>query len=264
MGFNTTVIVMNDALHNIKNDPNFGKKLCYAIMANCATGEKQDVSAGGDGNSIFANAATVIESHHASFEVAFIVGENTARALDVSDPVVISARELAQLKRERDKALEKAKDIPKLRGRIQKLEDSLADWQRPRATCCSEWRSQVRNLKEILKQTEDDLIKILKKTRLNPDEWEPIVIANECAIKNRKDGQMPKLKLTREQAVIQCLMQYLIDKDIDDSEPKRPDKCRMCEREWWFGEKEQHKTWCVAVEAYEILYGKLPDNVEIV
>ena len=78
MGYNTTVVVMNDGLGYIENDPDFGKKLARAIsqMAVTPRGQTVDVSAGPH-----VNAATVIESHHADGTTVIAVGENYGREL---------------------------------------------------------------------------------------------------------------------------------------------------------------------------------------
>lgn len=72
MGYNTTVIVLNDALDQIAKDPEFGKKLADAITR--VTGprsEPVDVSAGNH-----CNAATVIETHHADNSALVLIGGN--------------------------------------------------------------------------------------------------------------------------------------------------------------------------------------------
>lgn len=78
MGFNTTVVVMNDALSNIEKDPDFGKKLASAVRE-VMLGKPVDVSAGN-----FVNAATVIESHHSSGVFPVLVGGNHGWRLDIS------------------------------------------------------------------------------------------------------------------------------------------------------------------------------------
>lgn len=75
MGYNSTVVVMNDALHSIENDPEFGRKLKDAILT-VQRGRPVDVSAGG-----FCNAATVIETHHADGLIAVVVGVNGGQIL---------------------------------------------------------------------------------------------------------------------------------------------------------------------------------------
>lgn len=85
MGWNTTVIVMNDALDQIAKDKQFGKRLSDAIMKNTLTATLHgsfscnshvDV---GSGN--HANAATVIEQHHADAFACILVGRNSAQHL---------------------------------------------------------------------------------------------------------------------------------------------------------------------------------------
>ena len=78
MGFNTTVVVLNDALHQIAEDTEFGKKLSQACLMAHHQGP-QDVSAGNH-----MNAATAIESHHASTLLPVLVGGNFAFPLKVS------------------------------------------------------------------------------------------------------------------------------------------------------------------------------------
>ena len=74
MGINTTVLIMNDALDGIENDPDFGKNLARAIK--CWGSLPLDVPAGHH-----CNAATVIEQHHSSFTVIVAVGGNYATVL---------------------------------------------------------------------------------------------------------------------------------------------------------------------------------------
>jgi len=76
MGFNTTVVVLNDALHDIKEDKEFGKKLADAISHRSVTKDGVDVSAGSH-----MNAARVIETHHADGLEAVLVGGNCGEDL---------------------------------------------------------------------------------------------------------------------------------------------------------------------------------------
>lgn len=82
MGYNTTVVVLNDALGSIKDDPEFGKKLVSAILQAGSSynhskfrengyHEIIDVSAGN-----FVNAAHVVETHHADEMALIAVGGN--------------------------------------------------------------------------------------------------------------------------------------------------------------------------------------------
>ena len=76
MGYNTTVVVLNDALDQIRDDPEFGQKLYDAILR-VQRGKPVDVSAG-----YHCNAATVIETHHADYKVLVEVGGNYGRVVE--------------------------------------------------------------------------------------------------------------------------------------------------------------------------------------
>ncbi len=76
MGYNTTVLVINDALGEIENDPQFGKKLVAAILMKNTSKDPIDVSAGSH-----VNAATVVETHHADRTTLIAVGGNNATVL---------------------------------------------------------------------------------------------------------------------------------------------------------------------------------------
>lgn len=79
MGFNTTVMVLNDALSQIEQDPEFGQRLVAAILR-VRPGKPLSVAAHGK-HSIHCNAALVIETHHASHEVKVAIGGNTGRVI---------------------------------------------------------------------------------------------------------------------------------------------------------------------------------------
>lgn len=79
MGFNTVVLVLNDAVHEISKDPAFGKKLAEAIHAQPGRDAgharyqgTEDVSAGSH-----CSAATVISSRHADDMQVVAIGGNT-------------------------------------------------------------------------------------------------------------------------------------------------------------------------------------------
>lgn len=77
MGYNTSVVVMNDSLDAIAKDEFFGKKLADAItLVACRSADRiynndRNVSALGH-----CNAVTVIESHHADYTHLIAVGGN--------------------------------------------------------------------------------------------------------------------------------------------------------------------------------------------
>ena len=72
MGFNTTLILMNDALEQIRDDKNLGRKLADAVLK-VSLGKAVDVNAGNH-----CNAITVLESHHADQYNMVAVGGNYA------------------------------------------------------------------------------------------------------------------------------------------------------------------------------------------
>lgn len=77
MGYNTTVLVMNDALTQIEEDPEFGKNLAKAIYSIYDDRASRDIPAGNH-----CNAATVIESHHADGTAIVAVGQNYGTKID--------------------------------------------------------------------------------------------------------------------------------------------------------------------------------------
>lgn len=87
MGWNTSMIVLNDALHMIEEDTQFGANVAKAVRQLNMRGVSKyrpilDVPAiSPSGNSIHANAASVIEQHHADYTVLVAFGGNTARSL---------------------------------------------------------------------------------------------------------------------------------------------------------------------------------------
>ena len=85
MGYNTTVVVLNDAIDFIENDPEFGKRLGAAIREASAYRKRVDVPAHSGKGGIHCNAASVIESHHADYNVFVRIGQNYG---EVVDPIV--------------------------------------------------------------------------------------------------------------------------------------------------------------------------------
>jgi len=84
MGYNTSVIVINDALNDIKNDPEFGKNMVKAIQKLSLPSEYRhrselDVNARGH-----CNAASVIETHHADQTALVAVGGNYGNCLGMT------------------------------------------------------------------------------------------------------------------------------------------------------------------------------------
>jgi hypothetical protein len=77
MGFNTTVIVLNDALDQISKDDKFGEKIADAVGMLHVSREQIDIVFGNYGN-----AATVVETHHADGNAVVVVGGNMANVID--------------------------------------------------------------------------------------------------------------------------------------------------------------------------------------
>jgi len=69
MGYNTTIMVCNDELHQIAEDPNFGRDVARA--------SERAAVLGGQPVGIGMTNAYVIETHHADYEVLVKVGGNT-------------------------------------------------------------------------------------------------------------------------------------------------------------------------------------------
>ena len=80
MGYNTAVVVMNDALSAIKDDPKFGENLYYAILEQ-QRGKPVDVPAhiyrDGKVHGGHCNAATVLSSRHADEAQVMVIKCNT-------------------------------------------------------------------------------------------------------------------------------------------------------------------------------------------
>lgn len=70
MGFNTSMIILNDALHYIKDDKDFGAKVYEAARNVYSERKPQEVHSG------LVNAATVIETHHADTNTIVAFGGN--------------------------------------------------------------------------------------------------------------------------------------------------------------------------------------------
>lgn len=75
MGYNSTLIIQNDALDQIANDPEFGKKVAEAagMVSGRVRLSGHDIQAGNH-----YNAATLVTSHHADVVSVVMVGGNHA------------------------------------------------------------------------------------------------------------------------------------------------------------------------------------------
>lgn len=77
MGYNSTIVVMNDALDQIAKDKEFGNKLQTAIATRDRGKSHADISSGN-----YVNAATVIDCQHADVTQVLAVGWNHGRVID--------------------------------------------------------------------------------------------------------------------------------------------------------------------------------------
>lgn len=87
MGWNTVVVVMNDALHDIAGDAQFGERLQRAVLGFSTQrrlGRDSCVSAHGE-RCVHVNAAEVVSQDHADCRQVVIVHRNTGWTL-TSDP----------------------------------------------------------------------------------------------------------------------------------------------------------------------------------
>lgn len=75
MGFNTSVLVLNDSLGAIEKDPEFGMKLSRAISES-SLGKKVTISSG-----YACQAAEVVETHHNTGTSVVAFGGNCATVL---------------------------------------------------------------------------------------------------------------------------------------------------------------------------------------
>jgi hypothetical protein len=77
MGWNSAVIIMNDALGAIQQDPAFGKNLADAVSY-AISKEYVDIPAFYPGGGVHCNAATVVSTQHADSPQVMVVKHNTA------------------------------------------------------------------------------------------------------------------------------------------------------------------------------------------
>lgn len=88
MGFNTAILMLNDALGDLRDDPDVGVKL-YDAVTRTTRGQPVVVHLGCHGN-----AATVIPSQHASLNQVIVVGGNTIQRLATTSDDVDSPEKL--------------------------------------------------------------------------------------------------------------------------------------------------------------------------
>lgn len=79
MGFNTTIVILNDGLQEISEDPQFGENLANAIAECGATGKTVTLYA--YGKHCYGNVGEVIASRHSSETNYFKVWQNCGELL---------------------------------------------------------------------------------------------------------------------------------------------------------------------------------------
>lgn len=78
MGFNTSAIILNDAVHLLPDDHDLGQKIHDAVLQVGCRFDAPSVDIGIRGH---ANAMTIIESHHADQTKVISVGGNCGQVL---------------------------------------------------------------------------------------------------------------------------------------------------------------------------------------
>jgi hypothetical protein len=77
MGYNTVVLVLNDATDLIEQDQSFGSNLRSAIVESAARGKCRDIPAySTNGRAVHVNAATVLSCAHADVPQIMLVKQN--------------------------------------------------------------------------------------------------------------------------------------------------------------------------------------------
>lgn len=76
MGWNTSAIILNDAVHMFEEDPDVGKKIAAAVRE-LHIRSPVDICIGNH-----VNAMTVIETHHADTIAPLLIGANMGQVID--------------------------------------------------------------------------------------------------------------------------------------------------------------------------------------
>lgn len=83
MGFNTVALILNDAVHQIEQDPDFGKNVGYAVASFSWPPNRRDVSIGArspKGDSSYP-ALTIVSMAHADTPQVCVVAYNSGASL---------------------------------------------------------------------------------------------------------------------------------------------------------------------------------------
>lgn len=101
MGFNSVVVILNDCLHEIESDPEFGKKVAQAIRAHGARPEHRPYITG---------QTQVLSVEHADTMQIVAVGGNTGRVVGYAHHRSTDDEIAKSLERNRKDRAKKAKD----------------------------------------------------------------------------------------------------------------------------------------------------------
>jgi hypothetical protein len=77
MGYQTTIVFLNDSVKSLEKDPDLGKNLAKAILEVATYGKSVDCPVAGH-----VNAIQVVETHHANIDVLVKVGGNRGYVVD--------------------------------------------------------------------------------------------------------------------------------------------------------------------------------------
>lgn len=88
MGFNTSMLILNDCLSEIEQDPELGKKISQGVGM-LARGEQVNITT--VGGKCRSNGITLVETHHADTDTVVMFGGNRAQVL--SNAVWADAKE---------------------------------------------------------------------------------------------------------------------------------------------------------------------------
>jgi hypothetical protein len=86
MGYNTCLNVANDALHEIENDPEFGRNVANAVRSQISSSKPLDIAASSSAGGIFANAAAVVGQAHADEPVLYFFQMNEGKRIGKDAP----------------------------------------------------------------------------------------------------------------------------------------------------------------------------------
>lgn len=78
MGFNTSILLLNDNLSELERDPEAGIKIARAVLSACL---RDNIDVPMKGGNCLSTPITVVESHHADGNSVVMFGGNRAQIL---------------------------------------------------------------------------------------------------------------------------------------------------------------------------------------